>query len=101
MAGVCSQRHKQVSGPGGSRSKWVLLMIWVSLPSDGDQLWRQKRGPEGGGVSRGGAPLMACDSCCFCLAGPFTPIYQGPGASACRGWEALCTGTGLGSGEMC
>lgn len=24
----------------------------------------------------GGAPLMACDSCCFCLTEPFTPIYQ-------------------------
>lgn len=28
---------------------------------------------------------MACDSCCFCLTEPFTPIYQDSGLEAPTG----------------
>ena len=44
-------------------------------------------------MRQGGAPLMACDSCCFCLTGPFTLICQGPGLEASTGpFNLTCSG---------
>ena len=41
----------------------------------------------------GGAPLMACDSHCFCLTGPFTQICQGPGLEASTDhFNSTCSG---------